>query len=145
MKNLVIIQGNLTRDPEMRYSPKGDAVANLGVAINETWEGKDGQRREVTNFVDVVFFGEMAEKCQRQFRKGNAVFIQGRLKTDQWEDKQSGAKRSKLVVSGQIITSPFAGQGKLPESRPVAKPKAPAPPTSAAEADFRSFDPEVPF
>lgn len=127
MKNLVLIQGNLTRDPEMRYGSKGDAVAKIGLAVNETWERKDGTKGESSVFLDLTAFGPMAEKAARDFKKGSAMVVIGKLKTESWDDRQTGQKRTKLVVVANIITSPFAGGPKLPESRPARPAPAQAP------------------
>lgn len=96
--NKVILIGNLTRDPELRYTPKGTAIAKLGLAVNRTWRTETGENREETTFVDVDAFGRSAELIGQYLKKGRAIMIEGRLRLDQWEDKQSGQKRSKLGV-----------------------------------------------
>jgi len=101
--NRVHLAGNLTRDPEMRYTPKGTAIADLGLAINRSWKNDDGEKKEETTFVDVTLWGRVAEVAQEYFRKGLAVFIEGRLHLDTWDDKQTGRKRSKLKVVGETM------------------------------------------
>jgi single-strand DNA-binding protein len=96
--NKVILMGNLTRDPELRYLPKGTAVARIGLAINRTYTGEDGQKRDDTTFVDVDAFGKQAEALGQYFKKGRPIFVEGRLKLDTWDDKQTGQKRSKMGV-----------------------------------------------
>jgi single-strand DNA-binding protein len=96
--NKVILMGNLTRDPEVKYTSGGTAIAKLGMAINRTWTNKEGQKQEETTFVDVDAFGRQAEVIGQYLKKGRPVMIEGRLKLDQWDDKQTGAKRSKLGV-----------------------------------------------
>lgn len=96
--NKVILIGNLTRDPEVRYTPKGTAVAKLGLAINRTWRTETGEQREEVTFVDVDAFGRQAETIGQYLRKGRPVLVEGRLRLDTWEDKQSGQKRSRLGV-----------------------------------------------
>jgi single-strand DNA-binding protein len=97
--NKVILLGNLTRDPQVRYTPGGTAVAELGLAVNRTWfDQKTNSRREETTFVDVTLWGRQAEVAGEYLAKGRQVLIEGRLQLDTWEDKESGQKRSKLKV-----------------------------------------------
>src|SRR4029077_8844671 len=99
--NKVMLMGNLTRDPEIRYTPKGTAVAEIGLAINRYFSGENGEKREETTFVDVTLWGRTAEIAGEYLKKGRPVFIEGRLQLDSWEDKQSGQKRSKLKIVGE--------------------------------------------
>jgi len=101
--NKVILIGNLTRDPEVRYTPKGNAVAELGLAINRFFTQDNGEKREETTFVDVTLWGRQAELAKQYLQKGRPVYIEGRLQLDSWEDKQSGQKRSKLRVVGEVM------------------------------------------
>jgi single-strand DNA-binding protein len=94
----VILIGNLTRDPELRYTPKGTAVAKITVAVNRRWYDDSGQLKEETSFIDADAFGKIAENIGQFFKKGSPIFIEGRLRQDTWEDKQTNQKRSKLVV-----------------------------------------------
>ncbi|QDU46660.1 Single-stranded DNA-binding protein [Symmachiella dynata] len=97
--NRVILIGNLTRDPEVRYIPSGTAVSELGLAVNRTWFDKQSNsRKEETTFVDVTLWGREAEVAGEYLSKGRPVLIEGRLQLDTWEDKQSGQRRSKLRV-----------------------------------------------
>ena len=96
--NKVILAGYLTKDPELRYTPKGTAVAKFGIGINRSWTTESGEKREEATFVDIDSFGKTAEVIGQWFRKGSPILVEGRLKLDQWEDKQTGAKRSKLGV-----------------------------------------------
>ncbi|MBX3443076.1 MAG: single-stranded DNA-binding protein [Planctomyces sp.] len=97
--NKVILVGNLTRDPEVKYTTGGTAVAELGLAVNRQWfDQKSSERKEETTFVDVTLWGRQAEVAGEYLSKGRSVLIEGRLQLDQWEDKQSGQKRSKLRV-----------------------------------------------
>jgi single-strand DNA-binding protein len=95
--NKVILLGNLTRDPEVRYTQGGQAVAKLGMAVNRTFT-VNGERRENTCFVDLTAWGKQAETLGQYAQKGRALLIEGRLEYSQWDDKQSGQKRSKLEV-----------------------------------------------
>ena len=99
--NKVMIAGNLTRDPELRYTPKGTAVAELGLAINRVFSDDQGVKKEDATFVDVTLWGRTAEIAQQYLHKGSPVFIEGRLQLDTWEDKASGQKRSRLRVVGE--------------------------------------------
>src|SRR3954449_2428352 len=99
--NKVILLGNLTRDPEVRYTPKGTAVTELGMAVNRVYSAENGEKREETTFVDVTLWGRTAEIAGEYLKKGRPVFIEGRLQLDTWDDKQSGQKRSKLKVVGE--------------------------------------------
>ena len=111
--NKVYLMGRLTRDPELRYTPKGTAVADIAMAINRYRSGGDGgERTEETTFVDVTLWGRQAETANQYLAKGREVFIEGRLQLDSWEDKASGQKRSKLKVVGesmQFVGGPGGG------------------------------------
>ncbi len=96
--NKVMLIGNLTRDPELRHLPSGMAVANLGLAVNRRFKGQDGESREETTFIDCDAWGRTAEIMCQYLQKGKPVFIEGRLRLDEWNDKASGDKRSKLKV-----------------------------------------------
>lgn len=96
--NQVILLGNLTRDPQLRYTPSQMAVCDFGLAVNRKFKAADGSDREEVTFVDCTAWGKQAELINKFLSKGKPLFIQGRLKLDQWEDKQGGGKRSKLSV-----------------------------------------------
>jgi single-strand DNA-binding protein len=96
--NKVYLMGNLTRDPEMRVTPKGTAICQFGLAISRSWKDESGQTREETAFVDIEAWGKQGEVISKYCTKGRPLFVEGRLKFDQWEDKTSGQKRSKLKV-----------------------------------------------
>ena len=97
--NKVALMGNITRDPEIRYLPNNTAVCDFGLAINERHKNKQtGEFEERTNFVDCTAFGRTAENISKFFLKGRPIFIDGKLRFEQWEDRQSGQKRSKLKV-----------------------------------------------
>jgi single-strand DNA-binding protein len=102
--NKVMLIGNLTRDPEIRYTPKGTAVADLGIAVNRKVkdQNSDEYREEVT-FIDVTVWGKTAENVAQYMKKGRPIFVEGRLQLDQWEDRTSGEKRSKLKVVGDFV------------------------------------------
>ncbi len=103
--NRVILLGNLTRDPQVRYTPGGTAVSEIGLAVNRTWfDQKTNSRREEVTFVDVTLWGRQAEVAGEYLSKGRQVLIEGRLQLDTWDDKESGQKRSKLRVVGESMT-----------------------------------------
>ncbi len=112
--NKVMLIGNLTRDPEVKYTPKGSAVVDIGLAINRFYTLESGEKREETTFVDVTFFGRQAETIQKFCTKGKPLYVEGRLQLDTWDDKQTGQKRSKLKVIGdnmQLLGSRQGGGG----------------------------------
>lgn len=109
--NKVLLLGNLTRDPELRYTPKGTAVADLSLAVNRRVSDGNGNWSDETTFVDVTVWGNTAENAQKFLAKGRGVFIEGRLQLDTWEDKQSGQKRSKLKVVGENVQFLPDGRG----------------------------------
>lgn len=99
--NKVQLMGNLTRDPEVRYTPKGTAVTDISLAINRNYTGDDGQRHEETTFVDITFWGRQAEIIGEFMKKGRPLYVEGRLQLDTWEDKTTGQQRSRLKVVGE--------------------------------------------
>jgi single-strand DNA-binding protein len=96
--NKVMLMGNLTRDPQLKYLPNQTPVVEFGLAVNRRWKGPNGEDKEETTFVDISAFARTAEVINQYFTKGKPIFIEGRLKFDSWEDKQGGGKRSKLTV-----------------------------------------------
>ena len=151
--NKVILMGNLTRDPELRYTPKGTAVANIGIAVNRRWRNDAGEMQDETTFVDVDAFGRAAETIGQYLKKGRAILIEGRLKFDQWEDKNTGQKRSKLRVvlesfefmdSGRADDHSGGGNdpgGVRPSAGRVSKPA----PEVRDDPDSLPADDDVPF
>ena len=155
--NKVILAGNITRDPELRYTPKGTAVAKIGMAINRTWKDESGQQKEEVTFVDVDAFGRQAEVISQYLKKGRPILVEGRLKLDQWDDKQTNQKRSRLGVvleSFQFLDSGGGGGGggggfsappdaNRQQSRPApSRQAAPPPPSDDMPPDAED---DVPF
>jgi len=104
MVNKVILVGNLGKDPEVRYTSGGQGVANLRIATSRSWTDKQsGQRKEETEWHDVEVWGKQAEQCGEYLAKGRQVYVEGRLKTDKWQDKQSGQERSKVKVVADTV------------------------------------------
>ena len=101
--NKVILIGNLTRDPEIRHTPKGTAVGDIALAINRVYTSETGEKREETTYVDVTLWGRTAEIAQQYLKKGRPAYIEGRLQMDTWEDKATGQKRSKLKVVAEAL------------------------------------------
>lgn len=138
--NKVILAGNLTRDPELRYTPSGMAIAKIGIAMNRKWKSETGEMKEEVTFVDIDAFGKQAETIGQYLKKGRPILIEGRLRYEQWEDKQTQQKRSRLGVvmeSFQFLDSGNRGEGgsggggfsPAPSApRASAPPSRPAPP-----------------
>ncbi len=139
--NKVLLIGNLTRDPELRYIPSGTAVLDLGLAVNRRTKGADGTWGDEASFIDVTVWGKQAENCAEYLSKGRPIFVEGFLKFDQWEDKKTGDKRSKLKVTAeniQFLGSRNSGGGGEGGGRPARseKPTAPAEETELTDDDI---------
>jgi single-strand DNA-binding protein len=134
--------GNVTRDPEVRYTPKGSAVCDLGVAVNRAYTTDSGEKREEVTFVDVTLWGRTAEVATEYLKKGRPVFIEGRLQMDSWDDKQTGQKRTRLRVVAENMqllgARPSGGADATGESRQTS-----APPKKSAAPE--SDEDEIPF
>jgi single-strand DNA-binding protein len=145
--NKVILMGNLTRDPELRYTPKGNAIAKIGLAVNRVWTNEAGEKKEDVTFIDVEVWGRTAENVGQYMRKGRPILVEGRLKLDQWDDKATGAKRSKLGVVAETVQflggAPGAGEGGAPAAPRAARPAAPA--SEPVEGDAPPESDDVPF
>ena len=102
--NQVILMGNLTRDPELRSLPSGQSVCSFSLALNRSYKGADGNWQEATDFVDIVAWGPLGERVAQYLTKGRPALVNGRLQSSSWEDKATGAKRSKLEVVAQDVT-----------------------------------------
>jgi single-strand DNA-binding protein len=153
--NKVMLIGNLTRDPELRFTPKGTAVADITLAINRIWNNEQNQKQEETIFVDVTLWGRQAELAQQYLTKGRGAYIEGRLQMDTWDDKETGKKRSKLKVIGENLQflpdgrgatggAPHQGSAPQQSSRP-AQHQGPPQGASAAPANEFQDEDEIPF
>jgi single-strand DNA-binding protein len=143
--NKVILLGNLTRDPEVRYTPKGSAVCDLGIAVNRVYTTDSGEKREEVTYVDVVLWARLAEIAGEYLKKGRPVFIEGRLQMDSWDDKQTGQKRTKLRVVGesmQLLGGRPGGAGAPGETTGENR-QTSAPPKTSAKAE--PDEDEIPF
>lgn len=162
--NKVMLIGNVTRDPEIRYTPKGTALVELGLAVNRRYTAENGEKREEVTFVDVTMWGKTAELAEQYLKKGRPVYIEGRLQLDTWDDKQTGQKRSKIRVvceEMQFLGSregggggaPQQGGGDYEEPRPTSRPaqqrppsqRPSAPPKPPADPDLDVEGDDIPF
>jgi single-strand DNA-binding protein len=165
--NKVMLIGNLTRDPEIKYTPKGTAIADIGLAVNRNYTTESGEKREETTFVDVTLWGRVAEIVGEYCKKGRPLFVEGRLQLDTWDDKQTGQKRSKLKVVGdniQLLGGREGGagggggggessgggggeysEGRPPQSRPASRPAAPPQKRPPADPDLDAPEDDIPF
>ena len=126
--NKVLLMGDLPRDPELRYTPSGTAIAKMGLAVNRVWRDAEGQQKEEVTFVDVDAFGKQAETIGQYMQKGRPILVEGRLKLDQREDKNTGHNRSRLGVVLERFT--FVGGGGGQAGGGDAAPQQSAPPPS---------------
>lgn len=157
--NKVILAGNLTRQPELQYTPKGTAVCKIGLAVNRTYTNDQNEKLQETTFVDVTAWGRTAEAIGQHFTKGSPIFIEGRLNLEKWDDKTTGQPRSRLTVTADKFEFPerkaTTGDGtEPPRGNPPPQRQAPRPapaPRQAAHEDFGDgpitdgMDDEIPF
>lgn len=154
--NKVFLIGNLTRDPELRVTPKGTAICQFGLAVNRQFKDESGATRDETTFVDIEAWGKQGELVSKYLGKGSQCMVEGRLKLDQWEDKASGQKRSRLKVvldNVQFLGAPRGAGGGQPgssgnddvdQSAPMER-SSPPPRRSAAPPPPENIDEDVPF
>jgi single-strand DNA-binding protein len=141
--NKVFLLGRTTKDPELRYTPKGTAIVNTGLAINRVWN-EEGEKKTETTFVDITLWGRQAEVAGQYLKKGRSVFIEGRLHLDTWDDKQSGQKRSRLTVVGeslQFLDSRPESEGPSSSARSSGPPQRPQPQDPLPDVQFD----DIPF
>lgn len=150
--NKVILVGNVGRDPETRYMPSGDAMVNLSLATTDQWKDKNGERQERTEWHRIVIFGKTAEIAGQYLRKGSQIYIEGRLQTRKWTDKEGQERYTTEIVADrmQMLGSrgsgsdvPFerdAGRSAAPEPRGESRPAQPPKPPS-----FDDIDDDIPF
>lgn len=145
--NRVLLMGNLTRDPELRYTPNNTAVCSLGIAVNRRWRDQSGEQQEETTFVDCEAWARAAETINQYMRKGRPIFIEGRLKLDQWQDKD-GNNRSKIKVvveNFQFIDSrPGGGEGDGGGGNRGSRQQQPAPASAPPPHEAIGED-DIPF
>jgi len=157
--NKVMLIGNLTRDPEIKYTPKGTAIADIGLAVNRNYTTDSGEKREEVTFIDVTLWGRVAEIVGEYCKKGRPLFVEGRLQLDTWDDKATGQKRSKLKVVGENIQllgsregasggggehGEARSEGRPQQSRPATRPASP-PQRPPADPDLDAPEDDIPF
>ncbi|MCP4640483.1 MAG: single-stranded DNA-binding protein [bacterium] len=124
--NKVILAGRLTRDPELRYLQSGTPLCKMGLAVSRTYKSSDGERKEETLFINVTAWRGTAEYCGERLRKGRPIIVEGRLKSDEWEDKNTGQKRTSIEVQAdriqQLDWDEQGGRPSRPEPRPIEEP-----------------------
>ena len=134
--NKVILAGNLTRDPELRYTPSGKAICKFALAVNRNWTSETGEKKEEVTFVDIDAFGRQAEVIAQYMKKGRPLLMEGRLRLDQWDDKQTGQKRSRLgvVLEGFTFLGGREEGGNTPPNPLPPRPSGAAAPAAAPAA-----------
>ncbi|HZV62385.1 MAG TPA: single-stranded DNA-binding protein [Methylophilaceae bacterium] len=157
--NKVILVGNLGRDPEMRYMPSGDAIASFSVATTDNWKDKNGQKQERTEWHRISMFGKLAEIAGEYLKKGSSVYIEGRLQTRKWQDKEGNERQTTEVVADRMQMLGGRGAGNAYEamddedqSMPPARQSSPASapaqkpaPASTGSSGFDDFEDDIPF
>ena len=156
--NKVIIIGNLGRDPETRYMPEGDAITNISVATTEKWKDKNGEMQEKTEWHRVAFFGKLAEIAGEYLKKGSQVYVEGRLQTRKWQDKDGADKYSTEIVANQMQmlgsrqgmgggdrAGGGGGGGERAEAGEGGGQRAAAKPAAKSGGKFDDFEDDIPF
>jgi single-strand DNA-binding protein len=150
--NKVILVGNLGRDPETRYTTSGDAVTNIRLATTDTWKDKAGEKQERTEWHNIVFYGRQAEIAGEYLKKGRQIYVEGRLQTRKWQDKEGQDRYTTEIIADrmQMLGSREAGAasaaGEPVERAPAAEPRGGgkgAPP--AAKKNVDDLDDDIPF
>lgn len=135
--NKVILLGNTTRDPELKYTPRGTAIARIGLAVNRKWKDESGALKEEVSFIDIDAFGRQAETIGQYVKKGRPLLVEGRLKQESWEDKQTGQKKSKIKVV--LESFQFVGSnngGSVEDRQRAAEAPQPNPPDNSDDVPF---------
>jgi len=139
--NKVMLIGNLTRDIEMKYTPKGTAIADISIAVNRKWKDESSNQKEETTFIDLTAFGKTAELAGQYLKKGNPCYFEGRLNLETWDDKATGAKRSKMKVIVEAMQFLGSGERSAPHMPRSQAPSAPAPKDDSWIDNDTAFDP----
>ncbi|HET9579532.1 MAG TPA: single-stranded DNA-binding protein [Usitatibacter sp.] len=153
--NKVILIGNLGRDPETRYMPDGGAITNVSIATTETWKDKNGDKQEKTEWHRVAFFGKLAEIAGEYLKKGSQVYVEGRLQTRKWQDKDGQDKYTTEIVANamQMLGSrqgmgggaPDMGEPRDSGSAAPSRPAAAGKPAAKTGGKFDDFEDDIPF
>ncbi|MCW8964326.1 MAG: single-stranded DNA-binding protein [Gammaproteobacteria bacterium] len=145
--NKVILVGNLGKDPDIRYTPGGAAVANVTIATNESWKDKNtGEMQEKTEWHNVVFFSRLAEIVGEYLKKGSQVYVEGRLQTRKWQDKSGNDRYTTEIVANEMQMLGGRSGAGMPESRPSGPaPMAPQQAEQGSAPAANDFDDDIPF
>jgi single-strand DNA-binding protein len=142
--NRVLLIGNLTRDPELRYTPSGAGTCEFSIGVNRSWnDKKTGEKKDEVAFLDIVTWGRTAELCAEYLKKGRSVFVEGRLTQDRWEDTKTGQKRSKIRVTAERVQFLGARSGGGAPGEPASEPSPAEAPEELSEQT--PTDPDIPF
>ena len=144
--NKVILVGHMGADPDIRYLPSGESVANLRLATTDVWKDKDGNKQEATEWHRVSFFGRQAEICGQYLKKGSQIYVEGSIRTRKWQDKE-GQDRYTTEIRGdrmQMLGGRPAGSDSAPAARPTPA-AAPAPAAPTGGGNFNDFEDDIPF
>ena len=139
--NKVILIGHIGKDPEVRYMPSGEGIANITIATTEKWKGKDGEKQEKTEWHRVSFFGKLAEIVSEYVKKGSLIYVEGRLQTRKWQDQVGNDKYTTEIVADrmQMLGSKDSKPVEPPQDKPLDAP------TAKAKGDFDDFKDDIPF
>ena len=157
--NKAILIGHLGKDPDMRFMPSGEAVANVTLATSETWKDKSGEKQEKTEWHNIVFYRRLAEIAGEYLKKGSLIYVEGRITTEKWTDKEGKDRYTTKIVAnemkmlgGKASSGSFEVQDNergdssaVRPSRPAAPPPAKAAPAPSARGSFDNFDDDIPF
>ncbi len=149
--NKAILVGNLGKDPEVRYMPSGEAIANITLATTDTWKDKSGEKQEKTEWHRVSFFGRQAEVVGEYLKKGSQIYVEGRIQTRKWQDKEGQDRYTTEIVADrmQMLGGKSSGSGsfEVVENKPAASSggAASAKAAPAAKGSFDNFDDDIPF
>jgi single-strand DNA-binding protein len=150
--NKAILIGHLGKDPEVRYMPSGEAVANVTLATSETWKDKNGEKQEKTEWHNIVFFKRLAEIAGEYLKKGSQIYVEGRITTEKWQDKEGKDRYTTKIVANEmkmLDKKSSGGSFEVVENRPAASSSGSAAvPVKAAPASknsFDNFDDDIPF
>lgn len=149
--NKVILVGNLGADPEMRYLPSGEAVANIRIATTDTWKDKDGNKQESTEWHRISFFGRQAEVCGQYLKKGSQIYVEGSIRTRKWQDKEGQDRYSTEIKGDRMqMLGGRQGMGDAPPRDSAGGSgggggSRPAPAQQPAGSNFNDFEDDIPF
>ncbi|MBI5625782.1 MAG: single-stranded DNA-binding protein [Nitrosomonadales bacterium] len=150
--NKVILIGHLGKDPEVRYMPSGEAVANVTLATSETWKDKNGEKQEKTEWHNIVFFKRLAEIAGEYLKKGSQVYVEGRITTEKWQDKEGKDRYTTKIIANEmkmLDKKSSGGSFEVVENKPAASSSgsaaAPAKAAPVAKGSFDNFDDDIPF